>query len=1174
MESLVARICEEYEEISKRIESEKEKSFRRLLVERYADDGASEDSSKKDYEENIVMVALLSLRIKVGCEFVRLEHSDKLEQLKEDMEELVSNVQSLEYEWTISEQVRLDAYDLLSVICVPDDNGIIEQNYNWNLKAETDVGITPEMFFMFTDVANYMSSLGQCSQAVRLLETLCSLSRKRNNPDHKEVVYRVFNQIGYNNPESICKIGDCECKLFENEISIYSSDFYWLYGYALEEMERMNDALCAFEKCHQIRKNILGDTNYYTELALREISLCKFILSNGRDGENVLKRFIKLIESGVFNGIEDEEQLQIMEAKTLYMVLSNSHNRVETEEYISYLKLYEHLCYKYEYTGIPCLRMQIVWDMYGVYYLNHGDYMQAESSFLNALGVDVADENDSIISKINIQSKLLLVYFLQNDLDRAYNLALELIELAKDDYTYKNTIYRIYNIILAIEMQMLNVYNRGEIENIIDMLDGACEEILSGRNMAVSHEKRMFISGSIVYMIMKRNCSTAEKKRYSLVLKKIEDNKTQFDIDNVEMSSLYYNQAVIMWNIGDNNARYYFEKAIESLGNTKFQTMNKARVYQGYAEFLSKQGVFCEGYYYIEKSLNEVTKIWHSCVRYLNDTRLLNTLNSIQQIFNGCYAILRQNLDISTAYETLLQFKAVASLAIRERNKIIRKALFEPELLHDIQKVQNSLASLEVERMLFNTEKAYENLSEELLRLEKNFFTNFPQEIEFTEITLSAVKTAIPNDSAVLEYYLTLSNYDSLTLDEAFSEVKYMSFDVYITTKNDGQCNMHRITIPNGVAVMEDARSFVSIMQRLSLGEGIEEIDELNSIRTRLYETLILPVIPYIEGYGTLFIAPDNELVNLPFELLYIEDKDKLTDKHNFVKMECARDFLFASDNVTCGKGTLIISAPEYEVVEKHIGSESTAAENNEYKKMMNISRFNSLPFSKVEAYKVGKRVGGELYTGLNATKEKVLSAKGYENLHIATHGHFELDSEYASPYSSYLVFAGVKNRYQAGEINSKYGNGLLTADEVSRMDLSSTKLVVLSSCLSGMNDVVLDAGFYGMISAFSAAGTKYIISNLWSVADVASAVFMDAFYYYYANECKEPPIALNKAKNYLKDVTIDDLKKQGWFQSNIYEMLDLDGIQLMQELERKNGRFKPFRNEIFWGGFICYECY
>ena len=388
---------------------------------------------------------------------------------------------------------------------------------------------------------------------------------------------------------------------------------------------------------------------------------------------------------------------------------------------------------------------------------------------------------------------------------------------------------------------------------------------------------------------------------------------------------------------------------------------------------------------------------------------------------------------------------------------------------------------------------------------------------------------------------------------------------------------MHRITISNGLEVVEDAQSFVLIMQHISAGEAtIEELEKLDILRFRLYNAIISPVLDYIEGYGTVYIAPDNELINLPFDLLYNEDKTRLADWHNCVKIECARDFLFGTTDTPSNKGTLIVSDPEYEVRERIVEPDRKTLDGNERQRALNldIDKLNSLPFSKVEAYRISSRIGGELYTGVGATKQVVLSAKGYENIHIATHGYFDIDSEYASLYSSCLVFTGIKNWYRTGRINPIYGSGVLTADEVSRMDLSSTNLVVLSSCLSGMNDILFSTGFYGMVSALSAAGAKYVVSNLWSVNDLASAVFMDAFYYYYANGWNTPPVALSKARDYLRSVTIDELKRQGWFHPTTYQMLDADSRNFLYSLENKNGKLKPFRNESFWGGFTCYECH
>lgn len=386
---------------------------------------------------------------------------------------------------------------------------------------------------------------------------------------------------------------------------------------------------------------------------------------------------------------------------------------------------------------------------------------------------------------------------------------------------------------------------------------------------------------------------------------------------------------------------------------------------------------------------------------------------------------------------------------------------------------------------------------------------------------------------------------------------------------------MHRRTVSGGMEIQADARNFVLIMQRISQGEAsIEEIEELETLRHRLFRAVISPVQSEIEEYETVYFAPDDELLNIPFDLLYDEKKIRIADRHNCIKIECARDFLFETFEGQGSKETLIVGSPEYEVRERRMEQEREKTDETSRNRMLDLANLTKLPFSKVETHRIQNRTGGRVYTGVAATKNVILSAHGYENIHIATHGYFDVESQEISMYSSCLAFTGIKNWYRTGVENPVYGNGLLTADEVSRVDLTSTKLVVLSSCLSGMNEVLLGTGFHGMVSAFSAAGVKYVISSLWSANDLAAAVFMDAFYSYYANGAEEPPAALRKAQEYLRNVTIEELRMQGWFRSDTYQLLDDESQEFMESLEEKNGRWKPFRKEAFWGGFVCCQCH
>ena len=115
------------------------------------------------------------------------------------------------------------------------------------------------------------------------------------------------------------------------------------------------------------------------------------------------------------------------------------------------------------------------------------------------------------------------------------------------------------------------------------------------------------------------------------------------------------------------------------------------------------------------------------------------------------------------------------------------------------------------------------------------------------------------------------------------------------------------------------------------------------------------------------------------------------------------------------------------------------------------------------------------------------------------------------------LMLAGGNNIWQGKFDIKNVEDGILTADEISQLDLSNTKLVVLSACetAKGMIDPV--DGVYGLQRAFKMAGVETIVMSLWKVQDDATSMLMTQFYNY-LNDGTEKHQALWKAMKDVKD--------------------------------------------------------
>lgn len=155
-------------------------------------------------------------------------------------------------------------------------------------------------------------------------------------------------------------------------------------------------------------------------------------------------------------------------------------------------------------------------------------------------------------------------------------------------------------------------------------------------------------------------------------------------------------------------------------------------------------------------------------------------------------------------------------------------------------------------------------------------------------------------------------------------------------------------------------------------------------------------------------------------------------------------------------------------------------------------------------------------FTAKQGTKESFmqLSCQAPEVIHFSTHGFYYTTADKHLPaslqgYNDAMSLSGLV--MSGGSLLSR--SGLLTADDVSRCNLSNTAIACLASCHSGQGEVTSE-GIYGLQRAFKKAGTKTVIMNIWEASDVATKCFMTNFYSDLINGSKDRHEAFKFARN------------------------------------------------------------
>ncbi len=298
--------------------------------------------------------------------------------------------------------------------------------------------------------------------------------------------------------------------------------------------------------------------------------------------------------------------------------------------------------------------------------------------------------------------------------------------------------------------------------------------------------------------------------------------------------------------------------------------------------------------------------------------------------------------------------------------------------------------------------------------------------------------------------------------------------------------------------LMKGAGSSEAVVKKL-YRSTIKSTASQPSASDSLFHVVWKPLLPHVNGASTIYFAADGVLNNLNLAAIITPGGKRLVEDHEFIQLSSTRNIIKPAITPSF-KSLQLWGGVKYD-------DNITTSSNRSV-------AFTYLPGTLTEVneiatkYSSGRNLKTVVGNAANETAFKQMDGKSPEVLHIATHGFFFPDpstsqvkdenrfANAANPLlRSGLALADANNNWEKDMVSSDKEDGILTAYEIADMDLSSTRLVVLSACETGLGDIKSGEGVYGLQRAFKLAGVNYLIMSLWQVPDLETKEFMQTFY-------------------------------------------------------------------------------
>jgi CHAT domain-containing protein len=608
---------------------------------------------------------------------------------------------------------------------------------------------------------------------------------------------------------------------------------------------------------------------------------------------------------------------------------------------------------------------------------------------------------------------------------------------------------------------------------------------------------------------------------------------------------------IINESIGPNNISY--AESLSILAGNYFQKKDFINAEKKYLESLTiKQKILGSNNKASYLTLDNLSTLYNYTGQYEKEKEIrIQTVNQFKNEINKNLDYLSQkefNFYIEKYFYSRYTSLSFLNLNFEKKNEMISSGSYENELLvkglslRNQQRIQNNIQNSGDELLKNNYEQFVAN-KRQLVKLQELPINKRPATFEKLEIETELLEKELTRQSSSFaDAKKSLSTtwkqiQDQLKPNEVAIDLvafnyynkKWTDSVVYSAFVVDKSCKY-----PKYIPLFEQKQLELLLAKNKDVQDSTR-IDK-HYLGSSISDLFLKPLAKVLENKSTVYFSSTGLAHQINFSALPVSGNQTFGEKYNLHILGSTASLL-QYNSYTINK----ISQPEFLIYGGIDYSQSNAKKNesnnelttrvsidfNETATRGSFDNFGYLGGTGIEANAIAtlaKNNGfkAAIINEKEATEENIKALDGKTSpyvLHLATHGFFfpdpkvvlketnkDFEGTRAAIYNtsddpmmrSGLALAGANKYWKKTAENLTTDDGILTASEISNLDLSACQLVVLSACETGLGAINGSEGVFGLQRAFKMAGVKNIIMSLWKVPDAQTSELFEIFY----NEC------------------------------------------------------------------------